>query len=244
MPIAEGKIKPAAMRSRPAAARWRAVCSAVLLLGAAPAAPPAQAAPSGPSAQPAPPARITPSAPPAPSADVLKQNKAVVRRYLVDVLGGAHPEAVTQLVAKSYRDRTPGAPEERGPAAVRNAVAKIHELFSKVDYLVQELIAEDDRVVARYLVQATPRLKNGALPVPPVIVNGITIFKLAGGRIEETWIMNDQLNMLRQLGFAVSPAPAGPGAPAPGSPASPPAGSPPSRQPALPTPAETGAPPD
>jgi predicted ester cyclase len=130
----------------------------------------------------------------------------VVRRYLIEVLGGAHPEALNELVATAYVDRTPGAPDDRGPAAVRKVQDKVHEVFSKVEYKVQELIAEGDHVVARYLVLATPRLKTGTVPVQPVVVNGITIFKLAGGKIQETWIMNDQLNMLRQLGFVLAPA--------------------------------------
>jgi predicted ester cyclase len=236
-------------RPRPTAAAvaaFAAACCAALQLSAGAAASAAAAAPAL--------APAAPAAQPVP-ADLLKANKAVVRRYLVDVLGGAHPEAAAQLVAKGYRDRTPGAPEDRGPAAVRAALAKVHEMFSRVDYLVQELVAEDDRVVARYVVQATPRLKTGALPVAPVIVNGITIFKLAGGKIQETWIMNDQLNMLRQLGFAVSPAApssappaasATPGARPPANPGAPPAanpGIPPAANRGVPPAANAGAPP-
>ena len=176
------------------------------------------------------------SAKPAP-ADHRKENKAVVRRYLLDVLGGAHPDEVADLVSKTYVDRTPLAIEGRGPDVVRKSQIKIHEVFAKVEYLVQELIAEDDRVVARYVVQATPRIRGGALPAQPVVINGITIFKLAGGKIQETWIMNDQLNMLRQLGFTVTPLP--PEAPAASGAGKPPGAGPP----AAPPPAKTGNPP-
>ena len=82
-------------------------------------------------------------------------------------------------------------------------------MFAKVSYHLQELIAEDDRVAARYVVEASPRLAADT-PAPPVVVNGVALFKIAGGKIREIWIMNDQLNLLRQLGFTVTPPPATP----------------------------------
>jgi predicted ester cyclase len=139
-----------------------------------------------------------------PSSDKLRTNKLVVRRYLIDVLSHQELGALDALVTKDFIDRTPEASSARGPGSVRATQQKIHEMFSKVDYHIEDLVAEDDRVVARYVVEATPRLRDSTQPPRAVVINGVTIFHLVGGKIADLWIMNDQLAMLRQLGFVVS----------------------------------------
>jgi predicted ester cyclase len=139
--------------------------------------------------------------------DHRRANKAIVRRYLVDVLSNGKLDLLEQLLAKDFVDRTPDAPTDRGPGAVRAAQKKIRDVFAKVDYHVLELVAEDERVVARYMVEATPRLRDPKQATRAIVINGVTEFRFANGKIAEMWIMNDQLNMLRQLGFVVSPPP-------------------------------------
>ncbi|MDP9122110.1 MAG: ester cyclase [Acidobacteriota bacterium] len=161
------------------------------------------------------------------SPERLAANKALVRRYITEVLSQGRVEELDELVAKSYVDRTPGAPAGgKGPNAVREAQRQMRTLFGDIHYAVQELVAEGDRVAARYVVQATPRVAAGAPPLPSVVINGITFFKIAGGKLQETWIINDQLNMFRQLGFRMAPAAEGESSPPP-QPAAPGAASPP-----------------
>lgn len=156
---------------------------------------------------------------------------------MTEVLGGGRLEHLDQLVSPVYADRTPGAPNLRGPDAVRKSLARIHGMFSRVDYFPQQLIAEDDRVAAFYLMEAAPRVPQGAPAAPPVVINGMTIYRIAGGKIEETWVLNDQMSLARQLGYTVEPARApvpAPVAPPPGtaSPGAPPTGAPPPGAPA------------
>jgi predicted ester cyclase len=199
--------------------------------GAAPGAlsPPPPTTPAAPAA--APPGKAAAPDAAAAASDRRRQNKALARRYLTEVLGAGKVEKLDEIVARTFVDRTPGAPDLRGPEAARQAQLKLRRLFSKVDYNPQELIAEDDRVAARYVVTATPRPEPGAPQPPPLLLNGIALFRIRGGRIEEVFVINDQVSLLRQLGYTLVPPGAGRSTASPAggaaSPASPPPASPP-----------------
>jgi predicted ester cyclase len=133
------------------------------------------------------------------------ENKVLVRRYLTEVLAAGKLDKLDEIVAKTFVDRTPGAPKLRGPAAARQAQQKLRDLFSKVEYDPQALIAEGDQVAARYLVLATPKPERGAPAPPPLLLNGIALFRVSAGRIQEVFVINDQVGLLRQLGYTLVP---------------------------------------
>ncbi|HEY6321494.1 MAG TPA: ester cyclase, partial [Thermoanaerobaculia bacterium] len=185
-------------------------------------------------------------APDAAAADHRQENKALVRRYLTEVLAAGKLDKLDEIVAKTFVDRTPGAPGLRGPAAARQAQQKLRDLFVKVEYDPQALIAEGDQVAARYMVLATPKPERGGPPPPPLLLSGVALFRVSAGRIQEVFVLNDQVGLLRQLGYTLVPP--GGGSPQPGaaSPPNPPATPPPSgaapHPPATPS-SPTGPPP-
>lgn len=147
------------------------------------------------------------TAPAAPAPESPEANKAVVSRYLQMLDAGTFDD-LEQVVGPDYVDRTPGAPASQGPGAVRDAQSRARALFQDIHYKVDDLIAEGDRVAARYTVRAARKSSGGESK--PVEVIGITIFRLAGGKIRETWIVNDQIALFRQLGFTIkAPEPEG-----------------------------------
>ena len=133
-------------------------------------------------------------------------NKALVRRYVEEILSGGKLERLDELVSPEFVDRTPGAPPQtRGPEVVRESQKRARDLFQDIRYTVDDLIAEGDRVVARYTVRAIRKTAEGSDPGKPIEVTGITIYKIADGKIAETWIVNDQIALFRQLGFTLTP---------------------------------------
>lgn len=147
-------------------------------------------------------------------------NRALVQRYLEEVLSRGRFDHLDQMIAPGYVDSSTGAEEsERGPALVRATQTRVRGLFSDVSYSVDQLIAEGDKVVARYTVRATyrPQDPETRAQAPSAVgreamVAGMTIFRIAGDRIAESWTINDQLGMFEQLGFSLEPPgpPAGP----------------------------------
>jgi predicted ester cyclase len=224
----DGRVTPRGVMAAMAAMALLALAGA----GAAPPPPlPAGAGSGGKSGVAAPLPAPAPSPPAPAAADHRRENKLLVRRYLIEVLAGGKVDKLDEIVAKTFVDRTPGATSLRGPDAVRQAQRKLHSLFSKLEYDPQELIAEDDRVAARYLVLATPRLDEGAPAPQPLVLNGVALFRIRDGRIQELFVLNDQVGLLRQLGYTLVPPGAAPppsGSPAPNPPGpKPPAPAPP-----------------
>lgn len=143
-------------------------------------------------------------------ADPFQANKALVRRYIEDILSGNRMEKLEEYLAPDFIDHTPGADAgETGPGVVRGSQERIRALFATVDYRIEDLVAEEDKVVARYTVRAATK---EALRVE---ITGMTIYRIAGGKIRETWIINDQVELYRQLGFTIQPPENPPAAPTP-----------------------------
>ncbi|HKH46459.1 MAG TPA: ester cyclase [Thermoanaerobaculia bacterium] len=135
----------------------------------------------------------------------MSANKALVRRYLGEVLSAGRLDQLDQLLASDFVDSTPGAPKDvRGPEVIRAAQQRAREIFPEVEYKVEDLVAEGDKVVARYTVRATSRGSESS-PGRPVEVTGVTIFRIADRKIREAWIVNDQIEMFLQLGYTLQP---------------------------------------
>jgi predicted ester cyclase len=172
--------------------------SVLLLILASPLL--AQEAPAPPSAPAAP-------SPPAPS---LEANMALVRRYLQEVLSDGNLQRIDEMVSPDFVDSTPvSGSSKRGPAVVRESQGRVRGLFQSIRYRLDDLVAEGDRVVARYTVQAVRRppedSSEAARGAKDVEVIGISIFRIEEGRIREAWIVNDQIQLFRQLGYTVEP---------------------------------------
>jgi ketosteroid isomerase-like protein len=149
---------------------------------------------------------------PAPEPGSPEANKAVVRRYL-QAVGGGSLDDLDQVIGPDFVDRTPGAPKVQGPNAIRDSQKRARELFEGIRYSVGDLVAEGDRVAALYTVRATR--KGAKVDGKPVEMIGITLFRIADGKIRETWIVNDQLELFHQLGFTIQPPRTEPSKPAP-----------------------------
>lgn len=131
--------------------------------------------------------------PPSPA----EANKALVRRYL-EILSGGDLSGLGEVVSPDFVDRTPGAPTAKGPQSIQETQRRARELFRDIRYTLEDLVADGDRIVARYVVRAH---RSGK----PVEVMGMTLFRIEGGKIREAWIVNDQIELFRQLGYTLLP---------------------------------------
>jgi steroid delta-isomerase-like uncharacterized protein len=76
---------------------------------------------------------------------------------------------------------------------------------------VEDMVAEGDKLAVRWTVQGTHRRELLGIPSTGkhVRFSGISIYRLAEGKIAEQWEQWDRLPLLQQLG--VLPTPAAPG---------------------------------
>ena len=81
----------------------------------------------------------------------------------------------------------------KGPEGLKQFVRGLRTTFPDLHFTVEDLIAEDDKVVSRWTLRGTRRgtNKQGALM-------GIIITRVVGGKCVEDWEIFDRLSMAEQ----------------------------------------------
>jgi predicted ester cyclase len=102
------------------------------------------------------------------------QNKAVVRRFITEVLVGGNVEVADEVLAPNYVNRAMGTDR----AAFKTFIAT-SPVFSERRFDIEDLVAEGDAVVARFSFEITdPTGKK-------ISARGLTYYGLADGKIVE-----------------------------------------------------------
>ena len=133
-------------------------------------------------------------------------NRAVVKRFVEEVLGRGDFAALAELTTPGCVDHTapPGQPPAEGTVA--RYLVLWRAAFPDLRITVEDLLAEGDRVAVRSTVSGTHR--GAFLGVPPtgrrVAVVAMAFYRLARGQIVERWAVVDTLEVLRQLGASPS----------------------------------------
>ncbi len=129
----------------------------------------------------------------------LEKNKALARRYQEEVWGKGDLALIDELLAPDFIDHSLPAGMDPGFSGAKRAVQGALDAFPDGQWTVEDLIAEGDKVVIRWKMQATHEHEfRGIAPVgKPVTVAGITILRIAGGKIVERWVNWDAM-ALRQ----------------------------------------------
>ena len=136
--------------------------------------------------------------------DQLARNKALVLRSLNDIYTGGDLDAIPEVFAADFVGWDPTFPngQLRGPEGIRGNVERGHASFESWRFDVEDVVAEGDRVVTRVVMRG--RSKAEFLGMAPtgkeVEVSGITIHRIADGKIAERWGNWNTIGMLQQLG--------------------------------------------
>jgi steroid delta-isomerase-like uncharacterized protein len=142
------------------------------------------------------------------AADV-SANKEIVRRLVDGVWQDRNLALIDELVAQDYVGHDPIQPEPiRGRDGFRQFVGMYQSAFHDATVTIDDQIAEGDRVMTRWTGRGTHtgELMGIAPTGKEVTVSGITVSRLAGGKIAEEWELMDALGMLVQLGAVPQPA--------------------------------------
>jgi ketosteroid isomerase-like protein len=102
-------------------------------------------------------------------------SKDVVRRFIEEVLAGGKLDQIDELLAPGYVNRAFGV----GLEAFKGMLADLSAALPDRRFDVEDLVAEEDVVVARYT--AGMRDASGKT----TSVRGLTFYRLAGGKIVE-----------------------------------------------------------
>jgi steroid delta-isomerase-like uncharacterized protein len=141
----------------------------------------------------------------------LEANKEISRRFTELFSTGDEALADEILDRDVVFHGTLGDGEIRGIDALKDFVAAYRTAFPDADSTVEAQVAEGDTVATRWRARGTHLGVLG--PLAPTgrsfDVHGVTIERIAGGRIAEVWVARDELGLLHQLGAVPEPEHAG-----------------------------------
>jgi len=128
-------------------------------------------------------------------------NKAIVRRYVEEVLNKGNLALIEELFAPTFVDHDSSMPEARGPAGVKQLAAMVRASFPDLHFTIEDLIAEGDKVVYRYSVGGTHQkdFMGVAATGKQIHFTGIHIYRIGDHRLQEEWENWDTLGLMRQL---------------------------------------------
>ena len=135
------------------------------------------------------------------------ENKALVRRVFDDMWNKHDLDVLDVIYAPDVvnHELPPGMPE--GIAGTKAYFGMFMSAFPDTQMTVEDLIAEGDKVVARWTARGTHT--GELMGIPPtgkqVTVTGVNIGRVANGRIVEEWGEFDMMGMMQQLGVVPTP---------------------------------------
>lgn len=121
----------------------------------------------------------------------VEENKAVVRKEQQELWNhSGNPEAAEELFASDQAE------------AAKQEAADFRRGFPDVVSTIEDLIAEGDKVVARWRSHATHQGEYMGIPATgnEVVFTGISLYRIEGGKIAESWNAEDKLGLMRQIG--------------------------------------------
>ena len=138
-------------------------------------------------------------------------NKALIRRYFEAIDGAwasANADVLDEFVAPDFLTHNPFP----GMAPGIEGAKRLFMMFVAAApgrHVVEDLIAEGDKVVGRITAYGTHEGELLGIPRTgkPMRMTGMTIWRIANGKIVEHWSEMDTLGLLLQLGALTMPAP-------------------------------------
>jgi len=134
-------------------------------------------------------------------------NKALIRRFFEEVWSTGDLSRRDAFLDAGYRGHMAGAAEPIDRDGWTAWFQGFRAAFPDARFTVEDMVAEGDRVAARLTMRGTHLGPlNGAPPTGrAVVVSGMSIERIADGRIVEGWNENDALGLLQQLGMLPPP---------------------------------------
>ena len=128
-------------------------------------------------------------------------NKLLSRRF-TECFGTDDTSLADSVLAADVVFHGLSGGDVRGADAAKGFLAAYRAAFPDAISTVEDQVAEGDLVVTRWIARGTHTGPLGPLPPTgrPFETSGITIERIASGRIAEVWVARDELGLLQQLG--------------------------------------------
>jgi steroid delta-isomerase-like uncharacterized protein len=138
------------------------------------------------------------------------ENKAVIRSFIEEVLNQGQLDRINDLVALDFVELDPLPEQQQGREGLKQVIAAFRTAFPDIHWVIEEIVAEEDKVFSRFTWHGTHRGEFFGVPATgkQITVKGMVVDRVVAGKIVESGILMDTLGMMRQLGFILVEKPA------------------------------------
>ena len=135
-----------------------------------------------------------------------EENKVLLQRAYEQIFNQGNLDQIEEFVSTDLVDHEPPPPGMEcleGIEVLRQFVKVSRDAFPDLQFTVEDMIAEEDKVAARYTMRGTHQGEfMGVAPTGNrVEVTGIDMVRFEGAKMVEHWANSDELGMMQQLGL-------------------------------------------
>ena len=136
-------------------------------------------------------------------------NAEQLKSFIRDAVDATNRGDIEQAVSYTALDCTlNGRPYGREGDRLRNQAFVV--AFPDGQWIIDELIAEDDKVLLRWTFRGRHQGALASIPVPPsgkeIVFSGFSLYRFADDQIIEVWEGCNRFTLLQQLGVIPQPA--------------------------------------
>jgi steroid delta-isomerase-like uncharacterized protein len=130
------------------------------------------------------------------------ENKKVLAAFVEDVINQGRLQRADDLVALDFVELDPLPGQQQGREGLKDVIGGMRAAFPDIHWVMDEIVAEGDKVVSRFTWTGTHRATFLGIPSTgrKVTVKGVVIDRLADGKMADSRILMDTLGMMQQLG--------------------------------------------
>ena len=132
----------------------------------------------------------------------IEKNKLLMRRF-TDFINTASEKLATELISANAIFYVPGRSEPvQGPAGYLTVIGMMRAGFPDIQWTLEEMIAEGDKVAARFTMQGTHQ--GAFFGIPPsgkkIEVTAMNFYRVSDEKFVEEHGQPDLLGLLPQIG--------------------------------------------
>ena len=136
-------------------------------------------------------------------AEVEKQNKEIIRRWITEVNKDNFEQLFSELWAEDCKQYMNSNPEPIDSEQYKQMIEHFYSNFPITTHEIHDIIAKGDMVVARFTARTTHDVESYSVPATgrELEWRAISIFQISDDKIKTRWEVADILSMYEQLGM-------------------------------------------
>jgi predicted ester cyclase len=134
------------------------------------------------------------------------RNKEIVRQ-IFSAIDKSDFERLKELLSDDFTLKAPGLSEPLGPNGLFQAVKKHYAAFPDWRHVIEDAIAEGDKVAVRLTQYGTHSAEYERIPATgnKVTMPALHLVTVVNGKIKDWYAVEDYLGLNMQLGMALQP---------------------------------------